>query len=65
MATVLKLREAQAQTRDVRINEDPQTVSAELAMAAKHDHPFVVFTNADTGKEESFQPGKVVGFVAE
>lgn len=65
MATKLTLRAAQGQTAEVRVNDDPDTIAAMLAVASKQDQPFVVFTNADTGKDESFQPQKVVSFVAE
>ena len=65
MATVLKLRAAGGQTTEVRVNDDPSTISATLGVASKEGHPFVVFTNAETGKEESFQPGRVVSFAAE
>ncbi len=65
MATVLKLRAAKSQTTEVRVTDDPSTISATLAVASKEGHPFVVFTNAETGKEESFQPQRVVSFAAE
>ncbi len=65
MPTVLKLRAAGGTTTDVRVNDDPSTISAMLAVASKEGQPFVVFTNAETGKEESFQPGRVVSFAAE
>jgi len=65
MATKLTLRAARGETNEVRVDEDPSTISATLAMASKEEQPFVVFTNAETGKEESFQPGRVVSFVAE
>lgn len=65
MATKLTLHAAGGQTTDVRVTDDPDTISAMLAVASKEDHPFVVFTNAETGKEESFQPGNVVSFAAE
>lgn len=65
MATKLTLRAAQGQTTEVRVNDDPDTIAAMLAVASKQDQPFVVFTNADTGKDESFQPQKVGSFVAE
>jgi hypothetical protein len=65
MATKLMLRAAQGETTEVRVNDDPDTIAAMLAVASKENHPFVVFTNAETGKDESFQPGRVVSFVAE
>lgn len=65
MPTVLKLRGARGSTSDVRVKDDPTTISTALAVATKEGHPFVVFTNADTGKEESFRPDRVVKFVAE
>jgi hypothetical protein len=65
MATVLKLRVARGETNEVRVTDDPRTISETLALASKEGQPFVVFTNAETDKEESFQPGRVVGFAAE
>ncbi|HKH63833.1 MAG TPA: hypothetical protein VKA35_00050 [Solirubrobacterales bacterium] len=65
MPTLLTLRGAKGQTTDTRVSEDPKTISSTLAVAQKESHPFVVFTNVDTGKEESFQPERVVNFVAE
>jgi hypothetical protein len=65
MATVLTMRGAEGHTKDVRVVEDPATINGTLAVASKESHPFVVFTNAETGKEESFQPERVVSFAAE
>ena len=65
MATKLTLMDTGGNTTEVRVDDDPSTISAMLAVASKEGHPFVVFTNADTGKDQSFQPGRVVSFVAE
>jgi hypothetical protein len=65
MTTVLKVLGANGNTKQVRVNEDPDEISAALAVAVKEQHPFVVFTNAETGKAESFKPGLVESFAAE
>jgi hypothetical protein len=65
MPTLLTLRGLKGQSTQRRITEDPKTIGSTLAVAKKESHPFVVFTNADTGKEESFDPLRVISFVAE
>lgn len=64
MATLLKLSTF-GDEREVRVSEEPSRISSVLAVASREHHPFVVFTNADTGKEESFDPSRVISFAAE
>jgi hypothetical protein len=64
MATVLKVRSGM-ETNEVRVSEDPEEVNNTLAVANREGHPFVVFTNADSNKQESFKPNLVQSFAAE
>jgi hypothetical protein len=65
LTTVLKVIGANRNIKQVRVTEDPDEISTMLAVAANNQHPFVVFTNAETGKKESFKPTLVQSFAAE
>jgi len=57
MTTVLKILVGQGNVKAVRVNEDPDEISATLAVAAQNQHPFVVFTNSETGRRRASNRG--------
>lgn len=57
MATKITLRHNPGQEPPVRrVQESPQDVSIEVNNAVKSGDQFVIFTDADSGKEFSVQP---------
>jgi hypothetical protein len=66
MTTKITLRTAATQPPEVkRVTESAKDVSFEINEAVKSDAQFVIFTDADSGKEFSVQPKRVQSIEAE
>lgn len=65
MATKIKLSNGPAPATERRVTESANDVSMEINNAINAKFKFVVFTDADTGKEFSVQPERVVSIEAE
>jgi hypothetical protein len=65
MATKITLSNRPADPTEKRVDESINDVSMEINGALASKLKFVIFTDADTGKEFSIQPERVLNIEAE
>lgn len=65
MATKITLSNGPADPVQKRVTETPGDVSIEINNAVKSNDQFVILTDADSGKEFSVQPKRVISIEAE
>jgi hypothetical protein len=65
VATKITLSNGPAPATEKRVSEGANDVSMEINNALAANFKFVIFTDADTGKEFSVEPGRVQSIEAE